>query len=178
MSLLTQNLQKLFLLKARRKPRIAPLGKKNQITVIGCAIVLQCRFCLHLSSLMRSSCWTRGEIPDTRYGLSKIGWADQELFQGCMKEHFILHVVQGSPVLLLVDGHSSHYDPETIRFAKDHSSIFIFGLPPHTTHEAQPLGMMLAMLTGFSCITLKLWLHTLALFLSPLLRSWLHLLPF
>ena len=42
------------------------------------------------------------------------------------------------PLLLLVDGHSSHYHPESIHFAKDHD-IIIFCLPPHTTHEAQPL---------------------------------------
>ena len=37
-----------------------------------------------------------------------------------------------------MDGHSSHYDPDSIRFARDHS-VIIFCLPPHTTHEAQPL---------------------------------------
>ena len=46
--------------------------------------------------------------------------------------------VPGRPLLLLVDGHSSHFDPNSIRFARDHS-VIIFSLPPHTTQEAQPL---------------------------------------
>ena len=48
------------------------------------------------------------------------------------------HVVPGYPLLLLVDGHSSHSDPNSICFAHDHS-VIIFCLPPHTTHEAQPV---------------------------------------
>ena len=31
-----------------------------------------------------------------------------------------------------------HYSPDTIRFAKE-QGVVIFCLPPHTTHEAQPL---------------------------------------
>ena len=42
------------------------------------------------------------------------------------------------PLLLLLDGHSSHFEPETIRIAKE-ENIIIFCLPPHTTHELQPL---------------------------------------
>ena len=49
-------------------------------------------------------------------------------------------------------GHISHYDPETIRFAKEHS-INIFSLPPHTAHEAQLLDMS---------------------FFGPLRRHWRH----
>ena len=40
--------------------------------------------------------------------------------------------------MLLLDGHSSHYNPLTIRFAREHDVIIIC-LPPHTTHESQPL---------------------------------------
>ena len=42
------------------------------------------------------------------------------------------------PLLLLLDGHSSHFQPELIQYAKDHD-IIVFCLPPHTTHESQPL---------------------------------------
>ena len=42
-----------------------------------------------------------------------------------------------SPVLLL-DGHSLDYQPDLIRFAKDHN-IILFCPSPHTTHESQPL---------------------------------------
>ena len=82
--------------------------------------------------------WTRGEVSGTRYGLSDSGWTDRGLFMGWLEEHFLVHAVPARPLLLLVDGHSSHYDPESICFARDHS-VIIFCLPPHTTHEAQPL---------------------------------------
>ena len=51
-------------------------------------------------------------------------------------DHFFLNAV-GARSLLLLDGHSSHYQPQLIEFAKEHD-IIIFCLPPHTTHESQP----------------------------------------
>ena len=38
-------------------------------------------------------------------------------------------------VLLLLDGHNSHYQPEYIR----EFGVIMFCLPPHTIHESQPL---------------------------------------
>ncbi len=43
-----------------------------------------------------------------------------------------------APLLLLLDGHSTHYQPDVIRFARAHNIIMLC-LPPHTTHESQPL---------------------------------------
>ena len=37
-----------------------------------------------------------------------------------------------------MDGHSSHYCPETIRMAAE-EKIILFTLPPNTTHLTQPL---------------------------------------
>lgn len=54
------------------------------------------------------------------------------------------------PLLLLLDGHSSHYCPETIRAAAA-SQIIIFALPPHTTHLTQPLDK-----SAFACLK-KSW---------------------
>ena len=42
------------------------------------------------------------------------------------------------PILLLLDGHSSHYNPEAVRLAKE-KDVILFTLVPHTTHEMQPL---------------------------------------
>ena len=82
--------------------------------------------------------WTRGEVAGTRYGVSDSGWTDRGLFFSWLQEHFLAHAVPARPLLLLIDGHSSHYDPDSIRFAQNHS-VIIFYLPPHTTHETQPL---------------------------------------
>ena len=40
--------------------------------------------------------------------------------------------------MLLLDGHSTHCDLTSLKFASD-QGIIIFCLPPHTTHECQPL---------------------------------------
>lgn len=42
------------------------------------------------------------------------------------------------PLLLLLDGHSSHFSPEVIRTAAA-EGVIVFALPPHTTHLCQPL---------------------------------------
>ena len=49
-----------------------------------------------------------------------------------------MNAVPGRPLLLLLDGHSTHYQPDVVHFAKDHDIIMLC-LPLHTTHEAQPL---------------------------------------
>ena len=41
-------------------------------------------------------------------------------------------------MLLLLDGHSTHFTPEAIQASKKHG-IEVIALPPHTTHQAQPL---------------------------------------
>ena len=55
-----------------------------------------------------------------------------------LKDHFLENAVSRRPLLLLLDGHSSHIEPQSIQFAKE-NRIVIFCLPPHTTHECQPL---------------------------------------
>ena len=42
------------------------------------------------------------------------------------------------PLLFLMDGHSSHFQPEVVRKAVEHG-VVLFCLPPHTTHTSQPL---------------------------------------
>ena len=126
--------------KGQKKVRYCCSSNKSQITVLGCCSAtgqMQPPFIIFDAKKL-NPLWTQGEIPCTRYGLSEKGWTDQGLFKGWLQEHFILHAVQGRPLLLIVDGYSSHYDPDTIRFAREHS-VIIFCLPPHTTHEAQPL---------------------------------------
>ncbi len=41
-------------------------------------------------------------------------------------------------LLLLLDGHSSHYKPESIHYAKDHG-VIVLCLSPDTTQDSQLL---------------------------------------
>ena len=51
---------------------------------------------------------------------------------------FFKHAVSERPLLLLLDGHSTHYQLEVIRYARQ-NKVLMLCLPPHTTHEVQPL---------------------------------------
>ena len=55
-----------------------------------------------------------------------------------LAEAFLSHVVPAQPLLLLLDGHSSHFELSSIQSAKK-EGIIILCLLPHTTHESQSL---------------------------------------
>ena len=80
----------------------------------------------------------KGEVPGTLYGLSDNGWMTRELFNHWFTDHFLLYAPQVRPLLLLLDGHSTHYSPEAINIASS-NQVILFALPPHTTHIMQPL---------------------------------------
>ena len=61
----------------------------------------------------------------------------RDIFREWFK-HFLLSIPSARPVILLLDGHSSHYCPETIRMAAE-EKVILCALPPHTTHLTQPL---------------------------------------
>ena len=72
-----------------------------------------------------------------------------EHFMGCLSQggltknyspnsHFLKYAVPGRPLLLLLDGHSSHFTLELVQTAAE-QDVVIFCLPPHTTADSQPL---------------------------------------
>ena len=62
----------------------------------------------------------------------------QELFHQWFVRHFLRYATSQRPIILLMDGHSSHYCPATITLAAEHK-VILFALPPNTTHLTQPL---------------------------------------
>ena len=48
------------------------------------------------------------------------------------------YAVGSRPLLLILDGHSTHYQPALIKYAKE-NQVILLCLAPHTTHESQPL---------------------------------------
>ena len=132
---------KVLAVKGQKKVRYCTSGNKSQITVIGCVNATGTAippFVIFDAKSLNTE-WTEGEVPGTIYGLSDRGWVDIELFKGWFNNHFLRHAVASRPILLLLDGHSSHcYNPETIREAKK-NDVILFTLVPHTSHETQPL---------------------------------------
>jgi hypothetical protein len=72
---------------------------------------------------------------------SENGWTNNEIFVKWL-EHFSKYVKPSKdiPVILILDGHGSHKTLSAIEYARDNGIVMI-SLPPHTTHELQPLDL-------------------------------------
>ena len=123
-----------------KKVRYRSSSRKGQITVVACANAVGQAIppMVIYDAAKLNPAWTKDEVPGTKYGLSPNGWINTDLFEGWFMEHFIENAVSARPLFLLLDGHSTHYQPQVIRFAMEHNCIMLC-LPPHTTHESQPL---------------------------------------
>ena len=131
---------KLIGVKGWRQLNCVTSGDKSQISVLACVSaagqILPPMIIFDRKRLNNEL--TKGEINGTLYGLPNKGWIDSELFELWFEKHFLKYAPPQRPLLLLIDGHSSHYQPSLIRTALL-NNVIIFCLPPHTTHLAQPL---------------------------------------
>lgn len=94
----------------QKKVRYRVSGKKEQITVLGCAnaigqsippmVIFEGKHLNHQ--------WTIGEVPGTYYGMSGKGWTDQELFHHWLKDHFLRYAVSQRPLFLMVIVHTTN----------------------------------------------------------------------
>jgi len=122
-----------------KKVRYRQLGNKEQISVIGCRntagqatppmVIFEGKYLNYL--------WTVGEVPGAIYGMTGKGWTNQQIFFHWLT-HFLKYANPGRPLLLLLDGHSSHFELSSIELARE-KKVEILCLPPHTTHESQSL---------------------------------------
>ena len=78
-----------------------------------------------------------GSVHGAYMGRSQSGWMDSELFNGWLRNHFSKKIPPARPVVLLLDGHSSHINLDTAKDAME-EGILLYCLPPHTTHVLQP----------------------------------------
>jgi len=126
--------------KYRKHPYVATAGTKKQITVMGCVSAAGYALPPYVIFDRKRfpSEWAIGEVSGTSYGLSPSGWINSNLFQQWFEKHFLLYIPAARPVLLLLDGHASHYNPFVIERAVA-EQIIIFCFPPNTTHLVQPL---------------------------------------
>ena len=60
------------------------------------------------------------------------------LFEAWFTDQFLAYALKTRPLLLILDGHASHYQPNLVRLAAK-ECVILFFLPPHCTHLAQPL---------------------------------------
>ena len=73
--------------------------------------------------------WLHNEVTGTVYAMRDKGWINTPLFNKWF-EHFLRRAPPGRPLLLLLDGHTTHYELDTISKAMK-EQIIILTLPPH-----------------------------------------------
>ena len=113
---------------------------KTQITILACtsATGIAIPSMIVLKKRPINQLIAEGEVPGTTYGLSANGWMNQELFTSWFADHFLQYAHRERPILLLMDGHLSHYSPAVITLAAE-KDVILLTLPPNTTHLTQPL---------------------------------------
>ena len=131
---------KVIAAKGQKKVRYRTSGKKQQITVIDCGNATGQAMppFIIFAAKQVNPLWTQDEVVGSRYAVSDNGWITQELFFYWLEKHFLQNAVAYRPILLLLDGHSSHFELKTIQLARQ-NNVIMFCLPPHTTHVCQPL---------------------------------------
>ena len=122
-----------------KKVRVMGSGNKHQITVVACAsatgYVIPPMVIFEGKNLKRE--WLHNEVTGTVYAMSDKGWINAPLFNEWFN-HFLRHAPPGRPLLLLLDGHSTHYKLDTISKAME-QEVIILTLPPHSSQDTQPL---------------------------------------
>ena len=124
--------------KGQKKVRYRTSGQKSKVTVLasGSATGQVIPPFIIFSGKQISPLWTQSEVNGSRFAVSNNGWIDQELFNFWLTDHFLPNAPSHRPILLILDGHSSHFEPYSIQFAREHE-VVIF-LPPSSYHTWMP----------------------------------------
>jgi hypothetical protein len=77
-----------------------------------------------------------GAPPGTVMGFTEKGYMEEKLFRQYL-EHFIQSVPPTRPMLLILDGYSSHISLQNIDLCRK-NHILLYALPSNTTHILQP----------------------------------------
>jgi len=131
---------KVIAAKGTKKVQQCTSGSKTQITFFTCASSSGQTIppMVIFSGKNFNSVLAKGEVSATLYGMPSSGWMEQELFADWLLHHYLTHAVASRPLMLLLDGHSSHYTLKLVKLAAEHD-VILFCLPPHTTADSQPL---------------------------------------
>ena len=101
--------------RGQKKVRYRVSGKKERITILGCASAIGQALSVIFDGKYLNYQWTTDEVPGTYYGMSGKGWTEQELFK---YDNFLKYAVPTRPLLLLIGGHSSHYEPSSVELGQ------------------------------------------------------------
>ena len=78
----------------------------------------------------------QGALAGSVMAFTETGYMRENVFRQYV-EHFARSIPSVRPVLLMMDGHASHIDGDSVKFCHA-NGIILFALPPNTTHILQP----------------------------------------
>ena len=77
-------------------------------------------------------------FPDNFYlGFTKNGWIETSQFYAWLTNHFVKYILPLHPIVMLLDGHSSHIDFYVVESCAANGTL-LFHLPLHSLHALQP----------------------------------------
>lgn len=138
-----QRPQKIIAMKGRRQVGAITSGERGVNTTCICCMSAAGRYIPPMLIFKRVRFRDElktGAPPGTKFSCSESGWITKELFVEWL-QHFIenVHPSLDSPVLLILDGHTTHTcNLEAIKLARE-KGIVMLSLPSHCTHRLQPL---------------------------------------
>ena len=137
---LEHKLPRVISFKGTKKVRQVSSGNKTQITILGCCSATGQAIppMVVFSGKKFNHDLCEGEVPGSLYGMSESGWMDQELFSNWFLHQFLKHAVSSRPILLMLDGHSSHYTLDLVQSAAE-NDVIIFCIPPQTASHWTPV---------------------------------------
>ena len=112
---------------------------KDQTTVVACVNAIGQaipRYVIYNAKTLNPE-WMKDGPPGTKYANSENGWIDTDIFKHWFNDHFLIHAVSSRPLLLILDGHNTYYQPYICQEARK-SEVIISCLPPSTL-VSQPL---------------------------------------
>ncbi|XP_061753696.1 uncharacterized protein LOC133551224 isoform X1 [Nerophis ophidion] len=83
-------------------------------------------------------CYKTQGPPHALYGWSESGCVTSDLFKKWFLRHFLAYAPKERPLLLIFDGHKSPVNLEVVETARK-EDVLLLCLPPHCSHNLQPL---------------------------------------
>ncbi|MES9880618.1 MAG: hypothetical protein ABW185_07025 [Sedimenticola sp.] len=125
-----------------QQPPAVTTGKSQTTTIIGCGSAAGMTVPPYFVFAGKRWCdeLLVGKTPGASGTLSETGWSNSQVFRDYLQNHFMKFVPEHTthPLLVLLDGHSTHVSVGLIEWAKS-KNIILFILPAHTSHILQPL---------------------------------------
>lgn len=106
--------------------------------------------------------FAQGLPPETQVECHPSGWMQTEIFAPTWFNHFVKHSrpSAGDPVLLILDGHSTHVKNIKLVEMARANNVHILVIPPHTSHRLQPLDVaFMAPLSSYYEQEVRKWLR-------------------